>query len=92
MQKIIRMLGLRRHGLGLQDLVRSTNSSGARQSLFCSLARAQTELRTKMQYAARLEVLLRSRTERIDELVAEVDQLRHQNKQLTPRPNGMRRW
>ena len=40
------------------------------------------ELTTKKHYAERLEVLLRERMERIDELYATIDQLREQNKRL----------
>jgi hypothetical protein len=36
------------------------------EHLPCGLIRARTELRTKTQYAGRLEYLLRSRTARID--------------------------
>ena len=46
------------------------------------IVRLRSELTSKQQYASRLELLLRKRMERIDELNAEVDQLRHQNKKL----------
>jgi septal ring factor EnvC (AmiA/AmiB activator) len=40
------------------------------------------ELANKQDYASRLEVLLRERMERIDQLIAQVDQLREQIKRL----------
>ena len=40
------------------------------------------ELTNKQDHIGRLEVLLRERMERIDQLVAQVDQLRLKNKQL----------
>ena len=46
------------------------------------LLKANSELRIKTLYAERLEYLLRERLTRIDELTAQVDQLRHRNKQL----------
>jgi uncharacterized protein (DUF3084 family) len=46
------------------------------------IVRLRSELTSKQQYGSRLELLLRERMERIDELTAQVDQLRHQNKQL----------
>ena len=46
------------------------------------IVRLRSELTSKQQYASRLELLLRERMERIDELNAEVDQLRHENKKL----------
>ena len=46
------------------------------------LLKANSELRIKTLYAERLEYLLRERLTRIDELTAQVDQLRCRNKQL----------
>jgi hypothetical protein len=46
------------------------------------IVRLRHQLTTKQHYAGRLECLLRERMERIDQLVAQVDQLRHQNKKL----------
>ena len=46
------------------------------------IVRLRSELTSKQQYGSRLELLLRERMERIDELTAQVDQLRHQNKKL----------
>jgi hypothetical protein len=49
-------------------------------ALALQLVRLREQLRNKEHYASGLEVLLRERMERIDELTAQVDQLRHQNK------------
>ena len=46
------------------------------------LVRLQHELSRKQDYAARLELLLRSRTERIDELANTIAALRDQNRRL----------
>jgi hypothetical protein len=46
------------------------------------IVRLRSELTSKQQYGSRLELLLRERMERIDELTAQVDQLRHRNKEL----------
>jgi hypothetical protein len=40
------------------------------------------DLKKKQDYASRLEVVLRERVKRIDELTAQVDQLREQIKRL----------
>ena len=40
------------------------------------------EIENREGAVGRLELLLRERMERIDELTAQVDQLRHQNKKL----------
>ena len=46
------------------------------------LLKVNAELKIKSVYAGRLEALLRMRTEKIDELTAQVDQLRMQNRRL----------
>jgi uncharacterized protein HemX len=46
------------------------------------LIKLRHELTNKQGYAERLEVLLRERLERIDELTARIDQLRERNKRL----------
>jgi hypothetical protein len=46
------------------------------------LLKANSALALKTQYASRLETLLHERLNKIDELTAQVDQLRHQNKKL----------
>jgi uncharacterized protein HemX len=46
------------------------------------IVKLRHELTNKQGYAERLEVLLRERMERIDELTATVDQLRERNKKL----------
>ena len=46
------------------------------------IVRLRHELTNKQGYAERLEVLLRERLERIDELTARIDQLRERNKRL----------
>ena len=51
-------------------------------ALALKLLRANSELATKTRYASRLEFLLRQRLERIDELTAQVDQVRMQNRKL----------
>ena len=51
-------------------------------TLSTQLLQLREQLRNKESYAAGLEILLRQRNERIDQLTAQVDQLRHQNKQL----------
>jgi hypothetical protein len=51
-------------------------------TLQLKLLKANAALRTKTLYAERLEYLPHERSERIDELVAQVDQLRHSNKKL----------
>ena len=51
-------------------------------ALALKLCRLQSELTSKQHYAERLEYLLHQRMERIDQLTAQVDQLRHQNKKL----------
>jgi len=53
-----------------------------RDALGSQLVRLQIELADKMRYAARLEVLLRTRTKRIDELTGTVERLREQNRRL----------
>jgi hypothetical protein len=50
--------------------------------LHCHLVRVRTELRTKQQYASRLEMLLRSRTNTIDELTGRLEQARAANQRL----------
>jgi chromosome segregation ATPase len=40
------------------------------------------DLTSKANYAAKLEVLLRSRTARMDDLRSKIDQLREQNRRL----------
>src|SRR5262249_13945201 len=50
------------------------------------------ELTNKQGYAERLEVLLRERLERIDELTATIDQLRERNKRPRPRRRTWRPW
>jgi hypothetical protein len=62
------------------------------------------ELTTKQTYAERLEILLRERMERIDDLNGKLEQAREQNKRLkaeaehlaamvaTPRPSMLRAW
>jgi len=50
--------------------------------LGAQLTRLQHELSRKQDYANRLEVLLRSRTKRIDELANAVATLRDQNRRL----------
>jgi chromosome segregation ATPase len=49
-------------------------------TLQLQLVRLRTELTNKQQYAGRLEVLLRERMERIDELNATIERLREQNR------------
>jgi hypothetical protein len=51
-------------------------------TLQLKLLKANAALRLKTLYAERLEYLLHERSERIDELIAQVDQLRHSNKKL----------
>jgi hypothetical protein len=51
-------------------------------TLQLKLLKANAALRTKTLYAERLEYLLHERSERIDQLIAQVDQLRHSNKKL----------
>lgn len=46
------------------------------------IVRLRHELTNKTQYAERLEVLLRERMERIDELTAKLEQAREQNRKL----------
>jgi chromosome segregation ATPase len=46
------------------------------------IVKLRHELTNKQGYAERLEVLLRERMERIDELTATIDQLRERNKRL----------
>ena len=46
------------------------------------IVRLRHQLTTNQHYAGRLECLLHERMERIDQLVAQVDQLRLKNKQL----------
>jgi len=46
------------------------------------IVRLRRELENREGAVGRLELLLRERLERIDELNAQVDQLRHQNKKL----------
>ena len=46
------------------------------------IVRLRHQLTTNQHYAGRLELLLHERMERIDQLVAQVDQLRLKNKQL----------
>jgi hypothetical protein len=53
------------------------------ESLFCKLARTQTELRTKRAYATRLENLLHQRNERIDDLRGRLEQSQAQVRQLS---------
>ena len=50
--------------------------------LGAQLTRLQHELSRKQDYANRLEVLLRSRTKRIDELANTIAVLRDQNRRL----------
>jgi cell shape-determining protein MreC len=60
----------------------------ALKTTICCLRR---ELENKQGAVQRLEVLLCERLTRIDQLVAQVDQLRHQNKKLdVPRPSTWR--
>jgi hypothetical protein len=54
------------------------DNDGLRTELIC----LRRELTNKEGYAGRLEVLLRERMERIDELTARIDQLRERNKRL----------
>ena len=51
-------------------------------ALALQLVRLREQLRNKEHYASGLEVLLRERMERIDELNATIDRLRQQNRQL----------
>jgi hypothetical protein len=51
-------------------------------ALALQLVRLREQLRNKEHYASGLEVLLRERMERIDELNATIDRLRQQNQQL----------
>jgi regulator of replication initiation timing len=51
-------------------------------ALRTEIVKLRHELTTKKHYAERLEVLLRERMERIDELYATIDQLRERNKRL----------
>jgi hypothetical protein len=46
------------------------------------IIRLRHELETKQGAVGRLEVLVRQRSNRIDELNGKVEQLRHQNRQL----------
>jgi septal ring factor EnvC (AmiA/AmiB activator) len=51
-------------------------------ALALQLVRLREQLTNKERYAAKLELLLRERLARIDQLVAQVEQLRLKNKQL----------
>ena len=46
------------------------------------IVRLRREIENREGAVGRLELLLRERMERVDELTAQVDQLRHQNKKL----------
>jgi septal ring factor EnvC (AmiA/AmiB activator) len=52
-------------------------------ALALQLVRLREQLRNKEHYASGLEVLLRERMERIDELNATIDRLREQNRRMT---------
>ena len=54
----------------------------ANDGLRTEIVNLRHELTNKQGYAERLEVLLRERMERIDELTATIDQLRERNKRL----------
>src|SRR5215471_4406740 len=54
----------------------------ANDGLRTEIVNLRHELTNKQGYAERLEVLLRERMERIDELTARIDQLRERNKRL----------
>jgi len=54
----------------------------ANDGLRTEIVNLRHELTNKRGYAERLEVLLRERMERIDELTATIDQLRERNKRL----------
>ena len=51
-------------------------------TLHLTLIRVREQLTNAQQYAGRLEVLLRERSERIDELNAKLEQLRAANEKL----------
>jgi len=53
-----------------------------KMQLGAQLVRLQNELADKKHYAAKLELVLRERTERIDELANAVAVLREQNRRL----------
>ena len=53
-----------------------------RDQLRMDIIRLRHELETKQGAVGRLEVLVRQRSNRIDELNGKVEQLRHQNRQL----------
>jgi hypothetical protein len=54
----------------------------ANDGLRTEIVNLRHELTNKQGYAERLEILLRERMERIDELTATIDQLRERNKRL----------
>jgi len=72
--------------------------------LCTELIQLRHQLASKQQYAERLEVLLRERLERIDDLNGKLEQARERNKRLkaeaehlaamvaTPRPSMLRAW
>src|SRR5262249_38317738 len=72
--------------------------------LCTELIQLRHQLASKQQYAERLEVLLRQRLERIDNLNGKLEQARESNKRLkgegkrlavmveTPRPSMLRAW
>ena len=51
-------------------------------TLSTQLLQLREQLRNKESYAAGLEILLRQRNERIDELTAQVDQLREHSRDM----------
>jgi len=61
------------------DALNLRQENGRLLTVICGLRR---EIENKRGHVQRLQVLLCSRLQRIDELTAQVDQLRHQNKLL----------
>ena len=51
-------------------------------ALRTTIVQLRHQLKTKQGHVQRLQVLLCSRLQKIDELTGEVDQLRHQNRRL----------
>jgi hypothetical protein len=70
-------LPARRSTIAERNLLQKENDG-----LRTGIVRLRHELTNKQGYAERLEVLLRERLERIDELTARIDQLRERNKRL----------
>ena len=58
-------------------------------ALSTQLMQLREQLRNKESYAAGLEILLRQRNERIDQLTAQVDQLRQHSRQADEKAEHM---